>query len=158
MNHLIAILRRLRGRRKNSGHQGAQNGHAHIGEHGGGAEVYSLGREPEPDVSPGQAISRESIVDLTAAMDHQGLLTWNVPEGEWTILRVGYTPTGSTNGASTVAGRGLDCDKLRRVGIEAVFAGMLDKLLAQNQAYRSNTMVPSKEANKKITAASSLLR
>ena len=117
-----------------------KGGHAHIGEHGGGAEVFTLGREPEPDISPGQAISGEGVVDLTAAMDHQGVLTWSVPEGEWTILRVGYTPTGATNGASTVAGRGLDCDKLRRVGVEAVFAGMLDKLLAQNQAYRGKSL------------------
>jgi hypothetical protein len=117
-----------------------KGGHAHIGEHGGGVEVYTLGRQPEPDVSLAQAISSEGVVDLTVAMDHQGVLTWDVPEGEWTILRVGYTPTGSTNGASTVAGRGLDCDKLRRVGIEAVFAGMLDKLLVQNQAHRGKSL------------------
>jgi len=114
--------------------------HANIGEHGSGAEVFALGREPEPALLPEQAISRDGVVDLTSRVDTHGGLTWDVPPGEWTILRVGFTPTGATNGASTVEGRGLDCDKLRRVGVEALFAGMLDKLLAENQPYRGKSL------------------
>jgi hypothetical protein len=114
--------------------------HANIGEHGSGAEVFALGREPKPAILPDQAISRDGVVDLTSRLGSNGGLTWDVPPGEWTILRIGYTPTGATNGASTVEGRGLDCDKLRRAGVEALFAGMLDKLLAENQPYRGKSL------------------
>jgi len=34
------------------------------------------------------------IVDLTSNIDDNGVLTWDIPEGNWTILRVGYTLTG----------------------------------------------------------------
>jgi hypothetical protein len=114
--------------------------HANIGEHGSGAEVFALGREPQPTILPAQAIARDGVVDLTSRMGANERLTWDVPPGEWTILRIGYTPTGATNGASTVEGRGLDCDKLRRAGVEALFAGMLDKLLAENQPYRGKSL------------------
>ena len=117
-----------------------KGGHANIGEHGGGAEVFALGREPKPVLQPNQAIARDGVVDLTSRLSPDGGLAWDVPEGEWTILRIGYTPTGATNGASTVEGRGLDCDKLRRAGVEAVFAGMSDKLLVENQAYRGKSL------------------
>jgi len=117
-----------------------KGGHANIGEHASGAEVFTLGREPKPAIMPNQAIARDGVVDLTSRMGADGSLTWDVPPGEWTILRIGYTPTGATNGASTVEGLGLDCDKLRREGAEAVFAGMLDKLLAENQAYRGKSL------------------
>jgi hypothetical protein len=113
-----------------------KGGQASIGDHGGGAEVFALGREPKTTITPNQAIAREGVVDLTSRMSPAGGLIWDVPAGEWTILRIGYTPTGALSGWSTVDGLGLDCDKLRRAGIEAVFAGMLDKLLAENQAYR----------------------
>jgi hypothetical protein len=59
---------------------------------------------PHPD----DAIDPERIVNLT------GLKTWQVPAGEWTILRLGHTPTGEMNRQPPDKGRGLECDKLSR--------------------------------------------
>ena len=33
------------------------------------------------------------ILDLTDQMDENGLLRWNVPEGDWNVMRIGYTCT-----------------------------------------------------------------
>lgn len=73
----------------------------------------------QPDTKPLPAaatIALDDIVDLTAKLaggDAGALrLAWNVPEGDWTILRIGHTPTGKTNHPSPEAGRGLECDKL----------------------------------------------
>ena len=43
---------------------------------------------------PADAIALDSIVDLTGKLDPDGKLTWSVPAGRWTIVRLGYTPTG----------------------------------------------------------------
>ncbi len=56
--------------------------------------------------------------------------TWDVPPGEWTILRLGHTSTGAENAPAPATGRGLECDKLSKEGIEANFAGMMAKLAA----------------------------
>ena len=79
-----------------------------------------------------KTIDRARVVNLTAKMDKSGRLVWDVPEGEWTILRVGHTCTGAENAPAPASGRGLECDKLSREGIEANFAGMMAKLAEDN--------------------------
>lgn len=51
------------------------------------------------------------VIDISDKMDASGLLTWDVPEGEWTVLRFGMTPTGTTNSPSAPQGRGYEIDK-----------------------------------------------
>ena len=75
-------------------------------------------------------VTPASITNLTAQMDANGRLVWDVPAGNWTILRVGHTSTGAENAPAPKTGRGLECDKLGRAGIEANFAGMMAKLAA----------------------------
>jgi hypothetical protein len=57
-------------------------------------------------------ISKEKIIDLSDRLDANGKLNWNIPPGEWTILRMGYTPTGIKIFPAPVNGDGLECDKL----------------------------------------------
>ena len=52
------------------------------------------------------------------------------PPGKWTVLRFGHTSTGVENAPAPASGRGLECDKLSKEGIEAHFAGMMGKLIA----------------------------
>ena len=40
-------------------------------------------------------IEKEEIIDLTSQMDETGKLTWDAPDGEWSIMRIGFTCTGS---------------------------------------------------------------
>jgi hypothetical protein len=40
-------------------------------------------------------IKKLQVLDLTAQMDAEGNLGWEVPEGQWSILRIGYTCTDS---------------------------------------------------------------
>ncbi len=86
-------------------------------------------RPPVPaQTTPPRAVAAGSIVNLTAAMDRSGRLTWDVPAGTWTVVRLGHTCTGVENAPAPASGRGLECDKLSRAGIEANFAGMMAKL------------------------------
>jgi hypothetical protein len=76
----------------------------------------------------GSAIDRGKIVDLSGKMTADGHLTWDAPEGKWTVLRLGHTCTGATNEPSPASGRGLECDKLSTEGSEAAFNGFIEKL------------------------------
>jgi hypothetical protein len=87
------------------------------------------------DVPAGQSLPAEMVidrnreVDLTSRMGADGHLQWDVPEGQWTVLRLGHTSTGVENAPAPKTGRGLECDKLSKEGIEANFAGMMAKLV-----------------------------
>ncbi|GMU81681.1 MAG: hypothetical protein AMXMBFR47_15520 [Planctomycetota bacterium] len=84
------------------------------------------GQDPALDAfGPDAVIARSSIIDLTDKLGADGRLTWNIPAGKWTILRIGHTPTGAVNAPSPDSGRGLECDKLSRAGMDAHWAGMM---------------------------------
>ena len=68
------------------------------------------------------------IRDISSRMDANGHVTWEAPEGRWTLIRFGYTSTGAVNAPSPKSGQGLEPDKLSRAGIEAAFAGMIQVL------------------------------
>ncbi len=61
-------------------------------------------------------------------MTPDGSLAWDVPEGKWTILRMGYGLTGAKNRPATAAGSGLEVDKLSRKHVEAYLHGYTDPI------------------------------
>ena len=75
------------------------------------------------------AVARDSIIDLTDRMSADGTLDWTVPAGEWTVLRIGTTTTGSKTCSASETGAGLECDKLSAKGIDAHFDAYLKPLL-----------------------------
>lgn len=70
---------------------------------------------------PGSAIVPEAVVNLTSRMNSDGELSWNVPQGEWRILRLGYSLTGHTNGPAVPEATGLEVDKLNSRHVRAYF-------------------------------------
>lgn len=52
------------------------------------------------------------IIDISKYLDENGRLQWNAPAGDWTILRLGYQPTGRQNHPAVADGRGLEINKL----------------------------------------------
>ena len=104
-------------------------------------ERQGIGPASETRLPPEMVIDREHIVDLGASMDKEGHLTWEAPAGKWTIMRIGHTSTGVMNAPSPESGRGLECDKLSKEGIEAQFAGMMGPLIADVGAAAGKTLV-----------------
>jgi hypothetical protein len=85
----------------------------------------------EDTAPPDSTYSRTDIVDVTSSFDAAaGTLTWEAPPGDWTILRVGYAPSGRQNRPATPAGVGLEIDKMSRPAVDLHFAKLLDLLLA----------------------------
>lgn len=61
---------------------------------------------------PGAASPVNTAIDLTEKINSKGELVWNVPAGNWTILRMGYTVSGTTNHPAPPEATGLEVDKL----------------------------------------------
>jgi hypothetical protein len=40
-------------------------------------------------------VKKDDILDITSQMDSDGNISWDAPEGEWSIMRIGFTCTGS---------------------------------------------------------------
>jgi len=91
---------------------------------------YRYNIQPDSkEVASDAVIKRDQVQDITSRMDAEGKLVWDVPAGEWTILRVGYTPTGNMNHPAPDAGRGLEVDKLSREAFDAFWAGGITPIL-----------------------------
>jgi len=94
-----------------------------------------------PATPPGAMIPRDRVIDLTGRMDASGRLAWDVPEGNWTIVRFGHTSTGKENHPSPASGRGLECDKLNRAAAEAHYKALIGKLVADAGPLAGRTLV-----------------
>ena len=77
----------------------------------------------------GFVVPRQAMVDLTSHLASDGRLDWDVPPGQWTILRLGHTAAGCLNHQGPAGSNGLECDKLSNVGAEAHWAGMMQKVV-----------------------------
>jgi hypothetical protein len=81
-----------------------------------------------PDLPSGQTINPAKIIDLTANFK-DGKLTWDVPNGNWTIVRYGHTSTGVRNHPAPQGGLGLESDKLSAQATEVMYDGLMKKLV-----------------------------
>jgi hypothetical protein len=82
-----------------------------------------------PDLPFGAAIDPDRLIDLSDRLDDGGRLTWDVPVGNWTILRFGRTSTGQNTRPAPEPGLGLECDKLDKTALDAHFEAFVGALL-----------------------------
>ncbi len=87
---------------------------------------------PSP-VAAGLAIDPAQVIDLSARVK-DGRLRWDAPAGAWTIMRIGYTPTGKKNVAASAAGSGLETDKLNQAATEFHFNHVMPRIQADAAA------------------------
>ncbi|WP_159951682.1 glycosyl hydrolase [Polaribacter septentrionalilitoris] len=88
---------------------------------------------PDTKVIPQESIiSKEMVIDVTSKVSKDGFLNWDVPKGEWIILRFGHTPIGTTNRPAPPEAKGLEVDKMSKKALDAYWAGgvqpIIDKL------------------------------
>lgn len=79
---------------------------------------------------PGEAaIDPAKVIDLTGRMAPDGTLTWDVPDGEWTILRTGFTLTGARTQCGAPGCDGLEGDPMQPAAIDEHFKNTTEILL-----------------------------
>ena len=75
-------------------------------------DIRSRVTRDKAEASAGQVIRKDKTVDLTARLAADGTLAWDVPAGDWTIMRIGYICNGRCNHPASDHGKGLEVDKL----------------------------------------------
>ena len=73
-------------------------------------------------------VAKEQVIDLTAKLDSNGKLTWEVPEGNWTIARFGSYPKGTMNHPARAEGTGFETDKLSAEATRKYFQEWLKQI------------------------------
>ena len=77
---------------------------------------------PEGEKTASSAFVR----DVSEYLSDDGSFEWEVPDGEWRILRFGYTLTGKRNGPAPKEATGLEVDKLDKTAYANYFVKYLD--------------------------------
>jgi len=73
-------------------------------------------------------VNQPQMLDLTDRLDASGLLNWDVPEGNWTILRFAATTTGANTRPAPAPGLGLECSKMDRDAFDVHAENFINKL------------------------------
>ncbi|GAB2632108.1 hypothetical protein GCM10027035_28010 [Emticicia sediminis] len=73
-----------------------------------------------------EAIPTQDVVDLTGKMSVDGSLEWDVPTGNWMIVRLGYSLTGRQNHPASPEATGLEVDKLDKDAVRRYINTYLD--------------------------------
>lgn len=92
------------------------------------APFFDFESVPTPDFNPGEVIPLSNVIDLSSKMKTDGTLNWDVPKGNWTILRMGYSLTGAKNSPAVPAGTGYEVDKLSKEYLKAYYQEYTEKL------------------------------
>ncbi len=91
---------------------------------------------PEPYYPAGEALSaavdKDKIIDLTSMLQPDGTLEWKVPEGRWTILRLGMRNNGAVTRPAPYPGLGFECDKYDTIAFKNHFDAFIGKLFAKS--------------------------
>jgi hypothetical protein len=95
---------------------------ARIDEYEGkNGEVWRISKYTTAEQVPNDlCVPSNTIIDLTSKIDSKGKLSWTIPAGEWTILRIGHTSTGHRNETGG-GGKGLECDKFNPAAVTLQF-------------------------------------
>lgn len=97
-------------------------------EKAGFRHLFEYESVPTPTVPAELAIHQSDLIDLTLQMDENGNLQWDVPEGDWEILRLGYSLTGAKNRPAMPTGLGYEVDKLSREHTESYIENYLQPI------------------------------
>ncbi|MEG1864381.1 MAG: glycosyl hydrolase [Alistipes sp.] len=93
-------------------------------------DYYTWREQPEAN-DTAVNIDPHQVLDLSPQMTAAGHLTWEVPAGDWVILRTGMTPTGVTNNPGGPDGTGLEIDKMSKRHVATHFDAYIGKILAR---------------------------
>ncbi|MCX6896549.1 MAG: glycosyl hydrolase [Verrucomicrobia bacterium] len=91
-------------------------------------DTYLWPTQAEADSTP-LAVPAGEVRNLSANLAADGTLAWDVPPGEWIILRTGMTPTGMRNSPASPEGQGLDVDKMNRAPLKFHFDSFIGEAL-----------------------------
>jgi hypothetical protein len=93
---------------------------------------FLLGNRPDARNMDIQAyrVDQKEIIELTGSMDAGGKLVWEVPAGEWVILRLGYTCTPAHVSTSSNQWQGSVLDYMSREAFDFYWKDVVEPIFA----------------------------
>ncbi len=92
--------------------------------------LRSLEKEVESNYTDKCFIDPDQTINLTTKMDEKGKLSWDAPQGNWTVVRFGHVNMRRTNKPAMPESTGWECSKLDKVAIENHLRnGMIGKMI-----------------------------
>tara|TARA_R110002096_G_scaffold9533_3_gene37608 strand:- start:65386 stop:68844 length:3459 start_codon:yes stop_codon:yes gene_type:complete len=89
-----------------------------------------LEKEVQCNYAESTIIKSNTIINLSDKMDAEGKLTWDVPEGNWTVVRFGHINMRLTNKPAVPEATGWESSKLDKEAIENhLRKGMIGNLI-----------------------------
>jgi len=83
------------------------------------------------ELKEGSIIPESEVIDVTSHMNKDGRFTWEVPEGNWTIMRFVTRNNGAVTRPAPEPGLGFESDKFSSTAFNHHFEAFLGKLIAQ---------------------------
>ena len=105
----------------------------------GNVERISTMLPPITATDAGNLIDFGSVIDLSNYMDASGHLSWDAPQGNWTIVRFGYTYIKRNNHPAPIGGLGLECDKFDTLAVKTHFDAYPRKIIEMARQYAGKT-------------------
>ncbi|MGB7294373.1 MAG: glycosyl hydrolase [Candidatus Aminicenantales bacterium] len=95
----------------------------------------------------GVAVEQGSIIDLTARLRPDGSLDWDVPPGDWTIMRFVSRNNGAVTRSAPLPGLGFECDKFDADAFDAHYEAYVGELLRKvRPRLEGKDVLPDKRA------------
>ncbi len=88
---------------------------------------YQWPKQEEPD-DKSLILDPSKVIDITKNISADGVLNWNVPSGNWIIIRYGMLPTGVPNSPASPEGKGLEIDKINKSAMQHHFDSFVGKI------------------------------
>jgi hypothetical protein len=73
-------------------------------------------------------VKKQEIIDLTSKIDKTGNLNWYAPDGEWCVLRIGYTCSEAHVSTASDNWQGLVLDYLSKEALDFYWSDVLDPI------------------------------
>lgn len=85
-------------------------------------------------------VKKDEILNLTAKMDADGNLNWEAPEGEWSILRIGYTCTDSHVSTSSGDWQGSVLDYMSKEAFDFYWNDVVEPIFKASGEHVGTTL------------------
>ena len=105
--------------------------HQYEGKNG---EVWRMSeRTTDAQIASKLFVQQKDIINISKYLDKNGRLNWQVPNGAWTIIRIGHTSTGHRNETGGAA-KGLESDKFNPEAVTLQFNNWFGEIMKQGGA------------------------
>lgn len=94
--------------------------------------LRSLQRDVAMEIGDESFLNRSETIDISDKMDATGKLTWDAPDGKWTVVRFGHVNMRRTNKPAVPEATGWEASKLDKIAIENhLKKGMIGNLMRE---------------------------